>query len=111
MTRPQTGYRITTATPCGITATVLTLAVCTGGYWLPVKPGWYYGCGEYGAEGLDSAEVMEECYPREWLREPFDPGHIVRSQTKSFSGFFYDAQEDMQGWISRSQRIRPLPRA
>ena len=76
------------------------------GYWLPVKPGWYYGCGEYGAEGLDSAEVMEECYPREWLREPFDPGHIVRSQTKSFSGFFYDAQEDMQGWISRSQRYQ-----
>lgn len=76
------------------------------GYWLPVKPGWYYGCGEYGAEGLDSAEVMEECYPREWMREPFDPGHIVRSQTKSFSGFFYDAQEDMQGWISRSQRYQ-----
>lgn len=76
------------------------------GYWLPVKPGWYYGCGEYGAEGLDSAEVMEECYPREWLREPFDPGRIVRSQTKSFSGFFYDAQEDMQGWISRSQRYQ-----
>lgn len=49
---------------------------------------------------------MEECYPREWLREPFDPGHIVRSQTKSFSGFFYDAQEDMQGWISRSQRYQ-----
>ena len=76
------------------------------GYWLPVKPGWYYGCGEYGAEGLDSAEVMEECYPREWLREPFDPGHIVRSQTKSFSGFFYDTQEDMQGWIDRSQRYQ-----
>ena len=76
------------------------------GYWLPVKPGWYYGCGEYGAEGLDSAEVMEECYPREWMREPFDPGRIVRSQTKSFSGFFYDTQEDMQGWISRSQRYQ-----
>lgn len=45
------------------------------GYWLPVKPGWYYGCGEYGAEGLDSAEVMEERYPREWLREPFDGPH------------------------------------
>lgn len=76
------------------------------GCWLPVKPGWYYGCGEYGAEGLDSAEVMEECYPREWLREPFDPGHIVRSQTKSFSGFFYDAQEDMHSWIDRSQRYQ-----
>ena len=76
------------------------------GYWLPVKPGWYYGCGEYGAEGLDSAEVMEKYYPREWLREPFDPGHIVRSQTKSFSGFFYDAQENMQSWIDRSQRYQ-----
>ena len=38
------------------------------GYWLSVKPGWYYGCGEYGAEGLDFCDVMRECYPKEWIK-------------------------------------------
>ena len=76
------------------------------GFWLPVKPGWYYGCGEYGAEGLDSVSVMEEFYPKAWLRSPFDPGNIVRSQTKSFHGFFYDAQSDMHSWVARSQEFQ-----
>ena len=76
------------------------------GYWLPVKPGWYYGCGEYGAEGLDSLEVMESCYPPEWLREPFDPGNIVRSQIKSFHSFFYDTQDSIHDWIQSSQRYQ-----
>ena len=30
------------------------------GHWMYVKPDWYYGCGEFGAEGLDFVEVMKE---------------------------------------------------
>ena len=76
------------------------------GYWLPVKRGWYYGCGEYGVEGLDFNEVMEECYPEEWLREPFDPGNIVRAQTADFHRFFYDSQETREDWIRESQEYQ-----
>ena len=74
------------------------------GYWLSVKPGWYYGCGEYGAEGLDFPEVMRECYPKEWTVEPFDPHHIVGAQTGDFHYFFYDTQETMEDWVEESQK-------
>ena len=74
------------------------------GYWLPVAPGWYYGCGEYGAEGLDSVEVMRQCYPAHWLKVPFDPNNIVGAQTGSFSGFFYDRQDCLEEWVTQSQR-------
>ena len=37
------------------------------GDWLPIKPGWHFGCGEFGAEGLDSVGVMEKYYPTDWL--------------------------------------------
>lgn len=73
------------------------------GYWLPVKPGWYYGCGEYGAEGLDSAEVMQEFYPKDWLQEPFDPHKIIRSQTGDFHYFFYETPEGLENWVEKSQ--------
>lgn len=73
------------------------------GYWQPVKPNWYYGCGEFGAEGLDSVEVMTEFYPPQWLAEPFDPNAIIRSQTGSFSGFFYDRQDNLEDWVRESQ--------
>lgn len=76
------------------------------GYWLPVKPDWYYGCGEYGAEGLDFAEVMRECYPKEWLKGPFDPCNIVRAQTGDFHYFFYDTQDSMEDWVKESHRFQ-----
>ena len=76
------------------------------GFWLPVKPGWYYGCGEYGAEGLDSVEVMQQYYPKQWLSEPFSPGNIVGAQTGSFSGFFYDQQDSLEEWVDESQRYQ-----
>lgn len=73
------------------------------GYWMQVKPNWYYGCGEFGTEGLECSEVMNKYYPREWLREPFDPSNIVNAQTKDLHYFFYDTQEDMESWIEHSQ--------
>lgn len=72
------------------------------GYWLSIKPGWYCGCGEFGAEGLDFPDVMRECYPKEWIKEPFFPGNIVRAQTGSFYYFFYDKQDSMEEWVKAS---------
>lgn len=76
------------------------------GYWLPVKPGWYYGCGEYGAEGLDFCEVMRECYPKEWIKEPFNPSNIVRAQTGNMHYFFFDGQDSMEEWVKASQSFQ-----
>lgn len=76
------------------------------GYWLNVRPDWYYGCGEYGAEGLDFAEVMREEYPEEWLREPFSPSNIVRAQTGDFHYFFYDTQDTLEDWVRESHEFQ-----
>ena len=78
------------------------------GYWVEVKPGWYYGCGEYGAEGLECAEEMKKYYPKEWLAEPFDPGNIVKAQTKRIHYYFYDTQDNMEDWIRYSQAYQAL---
>ena len=74
------------------------------GYWLDVNPGWYYGCGEFGAEGLDFPEVMRECYPKEWLVEPFHPKNILNAQTGDFHGFFYETPDSMEKWVTESHR-------
>lgn len=76
------------------------------GYWLPVKPYWYYGCGEYGTEGLDFCDVMRECYPKEWIKEPFDPSNIIKAQTGNFHRFFYDSQNTMENWVKESQEYQ-----
>ncbi len=73
------------------------------GYWLAVKPGWYYGCGEFGAEGLDFGGLMKRRYPEEWIREPFHPGNILRAQTGNFYHFFFDEGEDLEDWVEKSQ--------
>ncbi len=72
------------------------------GYWLSIKPGWYCGCGEFGAEGLDFPDVMREEYPASWIAEPFNPKNIVRAQTGEFFYFFYDKQESMEDWVKES---------
>ncbi len=73
------------------------------GDWLAVQPGWVYGCGEFGAEGLDFPEVMRGFYPAEWTREPFNPGHIVGAQTWPFHRMFYDTPDTMEEWVEASQ--------
>ena len=74
------------------------------GYWMPVKPDWYYGCGEYGAEGLDFTDVMRSEYPKEWMTEPFDPCNIVRAQTGPFHYFFYETPETIDEWVEKSHK-------
>ena len=79
------------------------------GYWQAVKPGWFYGCGEFGAEGLDSIEVMRGHYPPEWLprnpQEEFDwtPDRIVMAQTGPMHYIWFDTQHGLADWIAASQ--------
>ncbi|HIU77710.1 MAG TPA: hypothetical protein IAC62_17670 [Candidatus Pelethocola excrementipullorum] len=79
------------------------------GYWFPVKPDWNYGCGEFGAEGLDPIETMRKYYPLEWLpkdeteEKNWSPARIIASQTGNFHYFFYDTPDSLQGWIESSQ--------
>ncbi len=74
------------------------------GWWLDVKPGWYCGCGEFGAEGLDPEETMDLMYPKEWLTEPFDPSRIKGAQTGPFHYFFYETPKTRAQWVSESHR-------
>ncbi len=76
------------------------------GYWLPIKPDWYCGCGEFGTEGLDFAEVMKKYYPKEWIKEPFDISKIYNSQTAPFHYFFFDTQSTMEDWCRESQEYQ-----
>lgn len=79
------------------------------GYWQPVKPGWLYACGEFGAEGLDPLEVMHKYYPEEWLpknkedEKSWSPGRISMSQTQRFHYMWYNTQHTLYDWIDASQ--------
>lgn len=78
------------------------------GYWQPVKEGWNYGCGEFGAEGLDPVSVMRRYYPAHWLPQSpgeerrWSPGQIVRAQTEAFYRFFYERPGSLEGWVAAS---------
>ena len=79
------------------------------GYWQKVKPGWRYGCGEFGAEGLDPLNVMHKHYPTEWLPQTpererdWTPDQIVKAQTGRFHYMWFDRQHSVAGWIAASQ--------
>ena len=81
----------------------IDIGLLNKGYWLPTLPDWYYGCGEFGAEGLDFADLMRRRYPKEWLKEPFNPGNIVRAQTENFHYFFFDSADTIDEWVEKSQ--------
>lgn len=78
------------------------------GYWLGVKDGWYYGCGEFGAEGLDPAPLMRARYPKEWLpataeeEKTWTPAKIKDSQSGNMHYFYYDTQETLEDWVRES---------
>ena len=72
------------------------------GYWQPVKPGWYYGCGEFGSEGLDPVELMRRHYPADWLPQApqeeasWSPNQIVKAQTGQFHYMWFDTQHSVR---------------
>jgi hypothetical protein len=78
------------------------------GHWLGVKRGWYYGCGEFGAEGLDPAPLMRRYYPKEWLphnaeeEKAWEPGRIKDAQSGNMHFFYYDTQETLEDWVRES---------
>lgn len=79
------------------------------GEWLPTKEGWNYGCGEFGAEGLDFEEMMRAKYPVHWLPQPgleqeWSPSRINFAQSGRFHYFFYETPTTLQGWIAASQK-------
>lgn len=79
------------------------------GYWQAVKPGWFYGCGEFGAEGLDPADLMRRRYPPAWLPQTLDeerswtPDCIPGAQTGRFHYLWFDTQYSVDGWCTTSQ--------
>ncbi|MDQ8192903.1 glycoside hydrolase family 2 TIM barrel-domain containing protein [Coraliomargarita sp. SDUM461004] len=77
------------------------------GHWMPAKEGWHYGCGEFGAEGLDSFEVMDANYPESWgslaLNQVWNPSVITQSQTMNFHYLWYSTPETLAEWIDASQ--------
>jgi len=79
------------------------------GYWQAVKPEWFYGCGEFGAEGLDPVGVMRKYYPKAWLpassaeEATWSPGRIKEAQTGKFHYLFFDTQCTLDGWVAASQ--------
>lgn len=79
------------------------------GYWLPIMPDWYCGCGEFGSEGLEDKRTMLKYYPKAWLPDQegnWSPGQIVMAQTEQFHPFFYETQNTMEDWIRESQRYQ-----
>ena len=80
------------------------------GYWLGVKEGWYYGCGEFGAEGLDPVSLMRNRYPADWLpqtpeeEKTWEPGRIKDAQSGNMHFFYYDTQDNLEDWVTESHK-------
>ena len=78
------------------------------GYWVPVRPDWAYGCGEFGAEGLDPADLMRRRYPKHWLpgddESAWSPDLIHGAQTGKFHYMWFDTQRTLEDWVRASQR-------
>jgi beta-galactosidase/beta-glucuronidase len=79
------------------------------GYWQRVKAGWVYGCGEFGAEGLDPVDLMRKHYPVSWLpqtaaeEKSWTPDQIVGAQTGEMHFAFFETPHALAEWVRRSQ--------
>lgn len=80
------------------------------GFWQAVKPGWMYGCGEFGAEGLDDESLMCRKYPQDWLpgtpqaEADWSPHSIVRAQTANIHYMWFETPARLAGWIAASRK-------
>lgn len=87
----------------------LDLGKLHAGHWQKAKPNWFYGCGEFGAEGLDPVELMKRRYPSEWLPQSpeeereWSPDRIVKAQTGRFHYMWFDTQHSVRDWVRASQ--------
>ncbi|OGO80993.1 MAG: hypothetical protein A2Y21_00580 [Clostridiales bacterium GWC2_40_7] len=98
--------------PCWYNGHGIDIGKLHKGYWMPVKPGWHYGCGEYGTEGLESMDMMMKYYPGNWLPKSKDkekewsPDSIIRAQTGKFHFMFYDTPDTLEEWVEKSQEYQ-----
>lgn len=82
------------------------------GYWVSIADGWYYGCGEFGAEGLDPADLMRRRYPASWLprdkesEKNWTPSRIKGAQSGNMHYFFYDTQDSLEKWVKESRNYQ-----
>ena len=91
-------------------------AICLGqlhrGEWVGVAPGWLYGCGEFGAEGLDPADLMRRRYPAAWLPKDaadeatWTPARIHQAQTGELHLAWFDRQHSLEDWVRESQAFQ-----
>ena len=87
----------------------LDLGKFNKGYWQLIKPDWLYGCGEFGAEGLDPLNTMKKYYPTEWLPKDssddllWTASRISKAQTQTMHFMWYPTQKGLQNWIKESQ--------
>ncbi len=79
------------------------------GEWMPISPDWCFGCGEFGAEGIDSPEVMKKYYPKHWVNtdgreSEWTPTEVTGAQTGKFHYFFFETPKSMEEWSFKSRR-------
>lgn len=85
----------------------LPIGMLYKGYLPALKKGWKTGCGEYGTEGLDNYNVMRKYYPSDWLPDNDNdywlPDKIIKSQTNTMHGDWFEEQSNLRDWIEQSQ--------
>jgi len=81
------------------------------GYWQRIGKDWdYYGCGEFGAEGLDRVELMRRHCPKDWLPRPgedetsWTPSRIAEAQTGKLHRLWFDTQTSVEDWVRASRQ-------
>lgn len=80
------------------------------GAWMPVSKGWMYGCGEFGAEGLDPVDLMMRRYPKEWLKKETDGSWSPRYMRGIYQGEqtygkhwdWFETEYTMEDWVNAS---------
>lgn len=82
------------------------------GYWQLIKPDWLYGCGEFGAEGLDPVPLMKKYYPASWLPAnaqedaAWTPNKISKAQSRTMHYMWYPTPKSLSGWVEESQTFQ-----
>lgn len=82
------------------------------GAWMKVSKDWMYGCGEFGAEGLDFPELMKRRYPADWLKKEADGswnpqymfGIYTGAQTWKMHWNWFETQYTMEDWVRESHQ-------
>lgn len=78
------------------------------GYLPPIRKDWMTGCGEYGADGLDTLELMRKYCPKDWLPEsddePWAPNRIAKAQCYAMGASFFPEQDYIKDWIRESRK-------